>query len=43
MNEDKIQATYFSHQQRLVKAYFTLKGQCIPFVNSVKYLSVIFY
>jgi hypothetical protein len=41
-NEDKTQATYFSHRLRLPEAQFTLNGQNIPFVNSAKYLDVTF-
>ena len=42
INEDKTQAIYFSHQNRLVETQLTLKGRNIPFVNNVKYLSVTF-
>jgi hypothetical protein len=42
INEDKTQAIYFSHQRRLPDSLVTLYGWNIPFVNSVKYLSVIF-
>jgi hypothetical protein len=40
-NENKTQAIYFSHQCRPVEAFLTLKGWQIPFVNHMKYLSVI--
>jgi hypothetical protein len=42
INEDNIQAIYFSHRRRQVEAYLTLKGGQVPFVNNVKYLCVIF-
>jgi hypothetical protein len=42
INEDKIQANYFSHKLRSLKAHLTLNGRNIPFVNHVKYLGVIF-
>jgi hypothetical protein len=42
INEDKTQAIYFSHQRRLPDSVLTLNGRNIPFVNSVKYLGVIF-
>jgi hypothetical protein len=41
-NEDKTQAIYFSHRRRQPESYLTMTGQNIPFVNSVKYLGVIF-
>jgi hypothetical protein len=41
INEDKTQATYFSHQRRPPDSLI-LNGRNIPFVNSVKYFSVIF-
>jgi hypothetical protein len=40
INEDKTQAIYFSQQRRPPDS--TLNGRNIPFVNSVKYLGVIF-
>jgi hypothetical protein len=42
LNENKIQGIYFSHSRRPPESYFTLNGRNIPFVNSVKYLGVIF-
>jgi hypothetical protein len=42
INEDKTQTIYFSHQRRPPDSLFTLNGRNIPFVNSVKYLVVIF-
>jgi hypothetical protein len=42
INEDKTQAIYFSHQRRPPDSLLTLNGRNIPFVNSVKYLVVIF-
>jgi hypothetical protein len=42
INEDKSQIIYFSHRQRAIVAYVTLKGRHIPFVNNVKYLKVCF-
>jgi hypothetical protein len=42
IKEDKTQVMYFSHRRTLVQAFLTLKGQHVPFVNHVKYLSVIF-
>jgi hypothetical protein len=42
INEDKTQAIYFSHRIRPPESPLTLNGQNIPFVNNVKYLSVIF-
>jgi hypothetical protein len=42
INEDKTQAIYFSHQRRPPDSLLTLNGRNIPFVNSVKYLGVIF-
>jgi hypothetical protein len=43
INEDKTRAIYFSHQQRPPNSLLMLNGQNIPFVNSVKYLGIIFY
>jgi hypothetical protein len=43
INEDKTQAIYFSHQRRPPDSLHTCKGRNIPFVNSVKYLGVIFH
>jgi hypothetical protein len=42
INEDKTQAIYFSHRNRLPDSLLMLNGWNIPFVNSVKYLGVIF-
>jgi hypothetical protein len=42
INEDKIQAIYFSHQRAPPESLLTLSGRNIPFVNSVKCLGVIF-
>jgi hypothetical protein len=42
VNEDKTQAIYFSHQRRPPDSLLTLNERNIPFVNSVKYLGVIF-
>jgi hypothetical protein len=42
INEDKTQAIYFSHQRRPPDSLLTLNGRNIPFVNSLKYLGVIF-
>jgi len=42
INEDKTQVILFCHRRRQVEAYLTLKGRHIPFVNKVKYFSVIF-
>jgi hypothetical protein len=41
INEDKTRAIYFTHQNP-PDSLLTLNGQNIPFVNSVKYLCVIF-
>jgi hypothetical protein len=41
-NEDKTRAIYFSHRIRLSELLHTLNERNIPFVNSVKYLDVIF-
>jgi hypothetical protein len=42
INEDNTLAFYFSHRIRPPESLLTLNGRNIPFVNSVKYLSVIF-
>jgi hypothetical protein len=42
VNEDKTQAIYFSHQRRPPYSLFTFNGRNIPFVNSVRYVGVIF-
>jgi hypothetical protein len=39
---NETQAIYFSHQRRPPDSLLTLNGSNIPFVNSVKYLGVIF-
>jgi hypothetical protein len=41
-NEDKTQGVYFSRSRRPPESYLTLNGRNIPFVNSAKYLGVIF-
>jgi hypothetical protein len=42
INEDKMQAIYFSHRIRPPESLLTINGQNIPFVNNVKFLGVIF-
>jgi hypothetical protein len=42
INEDKIRTIYFSRRIRPPESLLTLSGRNIPFVNSVKYLGVIF-
>jgi hypothetical protein len=42
INEDKTRVIYFSHQRAPPESILTLNGRNIPFVNSVKYLGVIF-
>jgi hypothetical protein len=44
INEDKTQGIYFSRSRRPPDSHLTrtLNGRNIPFVNSVKYLGVIF-
>jgi hypothetical protein len=42
INEDKTQGIYFSSSCRPPESQITLNGRNIPFVNNVKYLSVIF-
>jgi hypothetical protein len=42
INEDKTQAIYFSHHRRPPDFLLTLNGWNIPFINSVRYLGVIF-
>jgi hypothetical protein len=42
INEEKTRAVYISHWIRPPESLLTLNGQNIPFVNSVKYLGVIF-
>jgi hypothetical protein len=41
-NEDKPQGIYFSHSRHPPESHLTLNGRNIPFVNSVKYISIIF-
>jgi hypothetical protein len=42
INEDKTWVIYFTHRNRPPDSLLTLNGRNIPFVNSVKYLRVIF-
>jgi hypothetical protein len=42
INEEKIEAIYFSHKLRPTENFLTLKGWQVPFVNHVKYLGVTF-
>jgi hypothetical protein len=42
INEDKTRGIYFSHSRWPPESHVTLNGRNIPFVNSVKYLGVIF-
>jgi hypothetical protein len=42
INEIKTRAIYFTHRNRPPVSPLTLNGRNIPFVNSVKYLGVIF-
>jgi hypothetical protein len=42
MNDDKTRAIYFTHRNRPPDFLLTLNGRNIPFVNSVKYLGVMF-
>jgi hypothetical protein len=42
INEEKTWAIYFTHRNRQPDSPLTLNGRNIPFVNSVKYLGVIF-
>jgi hypothetical protein len=42
INEEKTREMYFSHQNRPHNFLLTLNGRDIPFVNSVKYIRVIF-
>jgi hypothetical protein len=41
-NQDKTRGFYFFRRRRPPQCHFTLNGRHIPFVNSVKYLGVIF-
>jgi hypothetical protein len=42
INEEKIQGIYFSRRRGPPESHLTLNGPNIPFVNSAKYLGVIF-
>jgi hypothetical protein len=42
INEDKTRAIYFTHRNRPPDYLLKLNGRKIPFVNSVKYLGVLF-
>jgi hypothetical protein len=42
INEDKTQGIYFYRTRRPPESHLTLNGRNIPFLNSVKYLDVIF-
>jgi hypothetical protein len=42
INEDKTRVIYFTRRNRPPDSLLTLNGRNIPFVNSVKYLSVLF-
>jgi hypothetical protein len=42
INEDKTRGIYFSRSLRQPGSHLTLNGRNIPFLNSVKYLGVIF-
>jgi hypothetical protein len=42
MNEDKTQVMYFTHRNRPPDSLLKLNGRNIPFVNSVKYLGLLF-
>jgi hypothetical protein len=42
INEEKTRGIYFSHRHGPLKSHLTPNGQNIPFVNSIKYLGVIF-
>jgi hypothetical protein len=42
INEDKTRGIYFSHSRRPPESLLSLNGRNIPFVNSAKYLGVIF-
>jgi hypothetical protein len=42
INEEKTRAIYFSHRLTPPESHLTLNGWNIPFVNSIKYLCVIF-
>jgi hypothetical protein len=42
INEDKTRAIYFTRRNRPPDSLLKLNGRNIPFVNSVKYLGVLF-
>jgi hypothetical protein len=42
INEDKTQTIYFCHKNKPPDSLFIFNGWNIPFVNSIKYLGVIF-
>jgi hypothetical protein len=42
INEDKIQAIYFSHRTSPLESFLALNGRDIPFVSCTMYLGVIF-
>jgi hypothetical protein len=42
INEDKTRGIYFSRSRRSPESRLTLSGRNIPFVNSVKYLGVMY-
>jgi hypothetical protein len=42
INEDKTRAIYFTYRNRQPDFLLMLNGRNIPFVNSVKYLGVLF-
>jgi hypothetical protein len=42
VKEDKTRMIYFTHRNRPPDSLLTLNGRNIPFVNSAKYLGVIF-
>jgi hypothetical protein len=42
INEDKTQAIYFTRRNRPPDSLLKLNGRNIPFVNSIKYLDVLF-
>jgi hypothetical protein len=43
INEDETRAIYFTHQNRPPDSLLTLNGWNIPFVNSLKYVGVVFH
>jgi hypothetical protein len=42
INEDKTRAIYFTRRNRQPDSLFTMNGRNVPFLNSVKYLGVLF-